>query len=187
MPATDRVAVIGLGYVGLPLAVALSHHVETIGFDVDTSRIADLESGHDRSGEISARALRDSTLSFSADATAMADAEIFIVATPTPVDADNRPDLTAVEAACDTVGGVLGQGAIVVFESTVYPGVTEDVCGPRPGEGIGARLRPGFLSSGIRRNESIPATENIPSTASPRSSPGRPRRSSPHWPISTAR
>ena len=131
MPATDRVAVIGLGFVGLPLAVALSHHVETIGFDVDTSRIADLESGHDRSGEISARALRDSTLSFSADATAMADADIFIVATPTPVDADNRPDLTAVEAACDTVGGVLGQGAIVVFESTVYPGVTEDVCGPR--------------------------------------------------------
>ena len=131
MGSINRVAVVGLGYVGLPLAVALSRHVETIGFDIDGDRIADLSSGLDRSGEVDKAALTDSALKVSAEPADMADADIYIIATPTPVDDDNRPDLSAVEGACDTVGGVLRRGAIVVFESTVYPGVTEDICGPR--------------------------------------------------------
>ena len=137
MPATDRVAVVGLGYVGLPLAVALSRHVGTVGFDIDESRIEELRAGRDRDGEVTDKALKDSPLTFGADPAVMTGAGIFIIATPTPVDDDNRPDLSAVEAACDTVGRIMRPGAIVVFESTVYPGVTEDVCGPRLEEASG--------------------------------------------------
>jgi UDP-N-acetyl-D-galactosamine dehydrogenase len=125
-----RIAVIGLGYVGIPLAVALARHFLVIGFDIKTKRVAELKGGIDRTGEVDSPVLRASSMTLTDHAADMAGAEVFIVTVPTPVDADNRPDLGAVCAACETVGGVLAKGAIVVLESTVYPGVTEDICGP---------------------------------------------------------
>jgi UDP-N-acetyl-D-galactosamine dehydrogenase len=124
--------VIGLGYVGLPLAVALARSYETWGLDVDTARIAELERGYDRTGEIDGDRLAASTLQLAADPAACTEADFYIVTVPTPVDDENRPDLSIVMAATRTVGGMLRQGrkSVVVYESTVYPGVTEDMCGP---------------------------------------------------------
>ncbi len=130
MPEKFKIAVIGLGYVGLPLAVALARHHSVTGFDTDPGRIAELGEGRDRTGEISPERLGECRAVFTGEAEAMRGAEIFIITVPTPVDLDNRPDLGAVQAACATVGAVMGKGAIVVLESTVYPGVTEEVCGP---------------------------------------------------------
>jgi UDP-N-acetyl-D-galactosamine dehydrogenase len=131
MASSPTISVIGLGYVGLPLAVALSRHFPVIGYDIDSRRVGDLKQGIDRSGEVT-KAVLDATslvLSDSIDDTAGSD--LFIITVPTPVDDANRPDLSIVESACGDVGRVIGPGAIVVLESTVYPGVTENVCGPR--------------------------------------------------------
>ena len=128
--STTPIAVIGLGYVGLPLAVALARHFPVIGYDVDAARIAELRQGHDRTGEIDADVMTESTLCVTDYGAAIASAEIYIVTVPTPVDADNQPDLRLIRAACAGVGKLLTAGNIVVFESTVYPGVTEDICGP---------------------------------------------------------
>lgn len=125
-----RIAVIGLGYVGLPLAIAIARHFPTVGFDIDASRLAELERGHDRTNEVDGTALRSTTLRFSNDLEAIRGCDVYIVTVPTPVDRDNQPDLGPVMKACGTVGKALGRGAIVVFESTVYPGVTENLCGP---------------------------------------------------------
>ncbi|MBC3941323.1 nucleotide sugar dehydrogenase [Sphingomonas albertensis] len=132
MAGNTRVIVVGLGYVGLPLAVALAKSFETWGLDVDAGRIAELERRHDRTGEIDADRLTASTLQLTTDPAACPDADFYIVTVPTPVDADNRPDLGIVMAATRTVGSMLkpGRRSIVVYESTVYPGVTEDLCGP---------------------------------------------------------
>ena len=129
MPDNPRIAVIGLGYVGLPLAVALARRFSTIGFDIDENRVADLRAGHDRTGEVDPPVLRGSTLVLSHDPAEIRGADIFIVTVPTPVDSQNRPDLGALKSACRTVGAALAPGAIVVFEIMVYPGVTEDFCG----------------------------------------------------------
>lgn len=126
---TSKIAVIGLGYVGLPLAVALARHFSVLGYDMNHGRIAELGRGHDRTGEVDAATLRASTLGLTADPTRLGAHDVYIITVPTPVDRNNRPDLGAVVAACRTVGRVLGRGAIVVLESTVYPGVTEEVCG----------------------------------------------------------
>ena len=132
MADNTRVIVVGLGYVGLPLAVALAKSFETWGLDVDTGRIAELERGHDRTGEIDADRLAASSLRVTTDPAACPDADFYVVTVPTPVDAHNRPDLGIVMAATRTVGGMLkaGRRSIVIYESTVYPGVTEDLCGP---------------------------------------------------------
>ncbi len=126
-----KIAVIGLGYVGLPLAVALAKKFAVVGIDVDERRIDGLRSGVDRTGEIAADALRQSTLELASDPEAGRGADLFIVTVPTPVDAANRPDLGAVEAATRTVAGLVDPARcpIILYESTVYPGVTEDVCG----------------------------------------------------------
>ena len=125
-----RVAVIGLGYVGLPLAAALSDHVEALGYDISESRIDELKRGHDRTGEVSPERLTAANLQLSTNADDIAGADIFIVAVPTPLDEEKRPHLGAVLAASHTVGARLGKGAVVVYESTVWPGVTEDICVP---------------------------------------------------------
>jgi UDP-N-acetyl-D-galactosamine dehydrogenase len=125
-----KIAVVGLGYVGLPLAVALARHHEVVGFDINAPRIAEIAAGKDRTGEVSSEALLQSGAAFFTDPKALADADVLIVTVPTPVDAANQPDLGAVEAASRTVGRHLKKGAIVVYESTVYPGVTEEICGP---------------------------------------------------------
>ncbi len=127
-----RVVVIGLGYVGLPLAVELARSLETWGLDIDTGRIAELERHHDRTGEIDAERLAVSTLRLTTDPVACPEADFYIVTVPTPVDAENRPDLAILMAATRTVAGMLvaARQSIVVYESTVYPGVTEEMCGP---------------------------------------------------------
>jgi UDP-N-acetyl-D-galactosamine dehydrogenase len=132
MTQSPHIAVIGLGYVGLPLAVALARHFSVIGIDASKSRIVELKDGHDRTGEIERDALTSSSLGLSSDASDAAGADIYIVAVPTPVDAENRPDLGALLGATAMVGPLLdaAKQPVVVFESTVYPGVTEDVCGP---------------------------------------------------------
>lgn len=130
MSATKKISVIGLGYVGLPLAVAIARHFPTVGFDIDGRRVAELQAGHDRTCEVDDEAMRATTLQSTTDAEAMRGSDVFIVTVPTPVDQWNKPDLDPVRKACRTVADVIEPGATVVFESTVYPGVTEDVCGP---------------------------------------------------------
>jgi UDP-N-acetyl-D-glucosamine/UDP-N-acetyl-D-galactosamine dehydrogenase len=127
-----RIVVIGLGYVGLPLAVALARKFDVTGFDVDGERIAELRQGRDRTREVEEDELRQSTLKLGDEAEACAGADVYIVTVPTPVDAANRPDLTAVLAATRMVAGLIdpAQRPTIVYESTVYPGVTEEICGP---------------------------------------------------------
>ncbi|MGE0734885.1 MAG: nucleotide sugar dehydrogenase [Alphaproteobacteria bacterium] len=125
-----RIAVIGLGYVGLPLAVALARHFPVVGFDVSRARVEELRHGRDRTNEVAADILKTSALAVTSDAAKLKAADIFIITVPTPVDDHNVPDLGAVEAAARTVGAAIGKGGIVVLESTVYPGVTEAVLGP---------------------------------------------------------
>ncbi len=133
---STTVTVIGLGYVGLPLAVALAKQFDTVGFDVDARRIAQLRDGHDRTGEIERERLSASSLSLIDDTTDCPPSDFYIVTVPTPIDGHCKPDLSMVEAASRTVGELLpgaiaaGKTPIVVYESTVYPGVTEDICGP---------------------------------------------------------
>ena len=130
MPSVSHIAVIGLGYVGLPLAVGLAPHFRVTGFDLNRARVAELKVGHDRTDEIEPARLKASRLAVTADASALDGADIFIVTVPTPIDEANRPDLSAVVAASRTVGGAIRKGGIVVLESTVYPGVTEEIMGP---------------------------------------------------------
>jgi UDP-N-acetyl-D-galactosamine dehydrogenase len=127
----ERIAVIGLGYVGLPVALAFARKFPgTIGFDIDRRRVDALRAGDDWTGECEPEELRASSIRFSADAADLREATFFIVAVPTPIDANNQPDLRAVQGASRTVASALKLGDVVVYESTVYPGVTEEVCGP---------------------------------------------------------
>lgn len=128
----SRVAVIGLGYVGLPLAVALARSFPTLGVDINAARVAELKAGHDRTHEVDGPALTASALNYSTDIADARASAVFIVTVPTPVDSANQPDLRPVMGATRAIARVLeaGAGAIVVYESTVYPGVTEEICGP---------------------------------------------------------
>jgi UDP-N-acetyl-D-galactosamine dehydrogenase len=126
----QKIAVVGLGYVGLPLAVALAAKYPVVGFDISSERVSALKKGIDSTREISPERLRSVDLKLTDNASDMAGSDIFIVTVPTPIDEANRPDFTALLTACAVVGPNLSMGAIVVFESTVYPGVTEDICGP---------------------------------------------------------
>jgi len=126
----EKIAVIGLGYVGLPLGVALAGHFPTVGYDIDARRIKTLRAGHDWTNEVSDRALKKSTLECSDDPDILKGADVFIITTPTPIDAKNQPDLGPVLSACRSIAPYLAKGAVVILESTVYPGVTENKCGP---------------------------------------------------------
>lgn len=126
----DHIAVIGLGYVGLPLSIALAKSFNVTGFDTNMNRIKELRAWHDRTGEIDSERLKNSSISLASSIQDIAGKNIYIVTVPTPVDESNRPDLTAVKMATEMVGSVIKQGSIIVYESTVYPGVTEDICGP---------------------------------------------------------
>ncbi len=126
-----RIAIVGLGYVGLPLAVELGRKFPTLGFDVDSARIEELREGKDRSLETETEELQAAALlEITDDASRLGQCNFFIVTVPTPIDADNHPDMTALFAASQTVGDHLKAGDIVVYESTVYPGATEDDCVP---------------------------------------------------------
>jgi UDP-N-acetyl-D-galactosamine dehydrogenase len=126
-----KIAVIGLGYVGLPLAVAFAAEHEVVGFDIKAARIAELRAGQDRTLEVSAEELAAARgLKLSSDPADLAACNVFIVTVPTPIDAEKRPDLAALMAASRTVGAAIGQGGVVIYESTVYPGATEEDCVP---------------------------------------------------------
>jgi UDP-N-acetyl-D-galactosamine dehydrogenase len=126
-----RIAVIGLGYVGLPVAASFARAgMRVVAFDISCERIAELKSGHDRTREVEAEDLRSAQLHFTHDAADLQAADFFIVTVPTPIDQAHRPDLHALLAASHTVGGALKRGDIVVYESTVYPGATEEDCAP---------------------------------------------------------
>lgn len=127
----DKIGIIGLGYVGLPLAVEFGKVIDIVGFDINQERIAELKKGFDRTCEVDANELKASTkLTFSSDVNDLKSTNIFIITVPTPVDEAKKPDLTPLVAASKTVGGVLKKGDIVIYESTVYPGCTEEVCVP---------------------------------------------------------
>ncbi|MBN1127900.1 MAG: nucleotide sugar dehydrogenase [Chitinispirillaceae bacterium] len=127
---TPVICVVGLGYVGLPLAVALSKQFRVIGFDINAGRVAVLQSGKDPNGEVAPGELTSAPIEYTSDSAAIARAEFIIVAVPTPIDAHKNPDLTPLYRSSETVGVHMKKGAIVVYESTVYPGVTEDECVP---------------------------------------------------------
>src|SRR5277367_1346092 len=128
---TESIAVIGLGYVGLPVALAFARKFpDVVGFDIHTEKVAELRRGFDRNHEQPADVLKATKLRMTSDLADLKGRTFFVVAVPTPVDDNNVPDLTPVERASVTVGKALTRGAVVVFESTVYPGVTEEVCGP---------------------------------------------------------
>ncbi|WP_417726468.1 nucleotide sugar dehydrogenase [Roseovarius sp.] len=130
-PQATRIAVIGLGYVGLPLAAALGKIYDTIGFDLKTNRVVELNAGHDSTGELDGATLAEaSKLRFSSTEADLDTCNVFIVAVPTPVDSSRNPDLTPLISASSTIGRHISRGDVVIYESTVYPGATEEECIP---------------------------------------------------------
>jgi UDP-N-acetyl-D-galactosamine dehydrogenase len=127
----EVIAVIGLGYVGLPLAVEFGKKRPVVGFDINVSRVAELKSGHDRTLEVDDEELASARhISFTSDAKGITGCKIFVVTVPTPIDEANRPDLTPLIKASEAIGAVMPKGSVVIYESTVYPGATEEVCVP---------------------------------------------------------
>ncbi len=124
------IGVIGLGYVGLPVAHAFAKKFNVIGFDVDGRRVDELKKGNDWTGEISAADLGKSPLKYTSDISQLHDCNFIVVAVPTPVDENRAPDFTLLKRACDTIGPIVKKDSIIVFESTVFPGATEEICGP---------------------------------------------------------
>jgi UDP-N-acetyl-D-galactosamine dehydrogenase len=126
-----RIAVVGLGYVGLPVALAFARKFPgTVGFDINGSKVEDLKSGVDGTGETPSSELKSTSLEMTSDPSELKKCDFFVVAVPTPVDKNCKPDLSPLVKASETVGRALKRGGVVVYESTVYPGVTEDICGP---------------------------------------------------------
>jgi UDP-N-acetyl-D-galactosamine dehydrogenase len=141
-----RIGIIGLGYVGLPLAVEFGKKFNTVGFDIKLARVQELSRGRDSTLEVTSKELREAIkLSYTADLTALRRCNVFIVTVPTPIDKYNRPDLTPLEKSSHAVGKVLKKGGIVVYESTVYPGCTEEVCVPILERGSGLRFNRDFF------------------------------------------
>ena len=145
-PRNARIAVIGLGYVGLPLAVEFGRGYDTLGYDIDAQRVASLRAGRDANQESSAEEIASATkLRFSADAEDLRDWNVYVVTVPTPVDEHKRPDFTPLLEASRTVGRVLSRGDTVVYESTVYPGATEEICVPQLEAASGLRYNIDFF------------------------------------------
>ncbi|TWI04485.1 UDP-N-acetyl-D-galactosamine dehydrogenase [Luteimonas cucumeris] len=144
--AEARIAIIGLGYVGLPLAVEFGRTLDVVGFDIDPQRIAELREGHDRTLETTAEALRTATrITLTQSVEDLGDCNVYIVTVPTPIDAEQRPDLRPLQLASRTLATVLKHGDLVIYESTVYPGTTEEVCVPLLEEGSGLRFNTDFF------------------------------------------
>ncbi|MDO5528054.1 MAG: nucleotide sugar dehydrogenase [Paracoccus sp. (in: a-proteobacteria)] len=146
-PQELKIAVIGLGYVGLPLAAALGQAMDTVGFDVNSRRIEQLRTGEDKTGEVDSAELgRAKNLTFSADEKALEGCNVFIVAVPTPVDESHRPNLAPLISASRTVGRAIQAGGVVIYESTVYPGATEEDCIPVVEEISGLKFNKDFFA-----------------------------------------
>ncbi len=162
----ERICVVGLGYVGLPVAVAMARRFPgTIGYDISLRRIEELRAGRDNTGEIDTDDLQASGLALTADASDLADSTFYIVTVPTPIDRERRPDLGIIENACRTIAPHLKAGDVVVFESTVYPGVTEEVCGPilEQGSGLvsGTDFHLGYSPERINPGDKVHRLETI--------------------------
>ena len=167
-PKINKISVVGLGYVGLPLALLFSQKYATVGFDNNPKRVGELQGGHDSTGETPDETLRDAVgrgLVITQNLSDMVGVDVFIVTVPTPVDANNRPDLTPLTSACKTIGLCLAKGGIVIFESTVYPGVTEEVCVPEIERVSGLKFNvdffAGYSPERINPGDSIHTVENI--------------------------
>ncbi len=144
-PADARVCVIGLGYVGLPLAVEFGKSFPTVGFDTNGNRIAELRESRDSTLEVTAQDLAAATcLSYTESVDDLRDCNVYVVTVPTPIDRHKRPDLTPLQRASETIGGVLARGDVVIYESTVYPGATEEVCVPILERVSGLRMNADF-------------------------------------------
>ncbi len=160
-----KIAVVGLGYVGLPLAVAFGKQAHVIGFDVKEARVAELQRHEDRTNEVEPEDLRQSDVAYSSDPAILKQADFFIIAVPTPIDQANLPDLSPLDKASRAVGPHLKKGDIVVFESTVYPGVTEDFCAPILEETSGLRCGEdfflGYSPERINPGDKVHTLENI--------------------------
>ena len=165
METRPTIAVIGLGYVGAPLAAALGPHFDTLGVDIDAERVEELNRGIDRTHELSAERLKASSLKSVADIGQAAGRDLYIITVPTPIDDAHQPDLGAVRAACRAVGGVMRAGATVVLESTVYPGVTETVCAAALNETSGLRwpedFRLGYSPERINPGDRVHTVDKI--------------------------
>lgn len=130
MEINRKIAVIGLGYVGMPLAVAFAKHFDVIGFDVDKDKIEKYKNYIDPTGEIGEEGLRQTNMKFTDNETDLENADFYIITVPTPINQDNTPNLKPVEGAISIVSKYISEGDYIVYESTVYPGVTEDICVP---------------------------------------------------------
>src|SRR5690606_658827 len=145
-PQDTRIAIVGLGYVGLPLAVEFGKHYATVGYDINAARIAELRAGRDSTLEVEPELLAQANqLSFSSELDGIAGCNVYIVTVPTPIDSARRPDLTPLRKASEALGKVLKHGDVVVYESTVYPGCTEEVCVPILEQASGLKFNQDFF------------------------------------------
>ena len=161
----EKISLVGLGYVGMPIAVAFAKKAEVIGFDISTEKVELYKKGIDPTKEVGNDVIKATTVEFTADETKLKEAKFHIVAVPTPVNADHTPDLKQVESASRTVGRNLTKGSIVVFESTVYPGVTEDICIPilekESGLKCGIDFKVGYSPERINPGDKVHRLETI--------------------------
>lgn len=161
----EKISLVGLGYVGMPIAVAFARKVKVIGFDLNKAKIELYKSGIDPTNEVGNEIIKNTTVEFTADETKLREAKFHVVAVPTPVNSDHTPDLTPVEGASTILGRNLTKGSIVVFESTVYPGVTEDICVPilerESGLKCGTDFKIGYSPERINPGDKIHRLETI--------------------------
>ena len=161
----EKLSLVGLGYVGMPIAVAFAKKVQVIGFDINESKIKMYKKGVDMTREVGDEALKETTVDFTSDASRLKEAKFHIVAVPTPVNDDHTPDLTPVESATRTLGKNLTKGSIVVYESTVYPGVTEEICVPilekESGLKCGVDFKVGYSPERINPGDKVHRLETI--------------------------
>lgn len=160
-----KIAVVGLGYVGLPLAAAFGKKVDVIGFEIHKAKVDQLKSGFDATAELTKEDLENTVINYTTDHTDLKLADFVIVTVPTPIDENNNPDLTPVEKASETIGQNLKEGAIVVYESTVYPGVTEDICIPileqESGLKCGSDFKVGYSPERINPGDKVHTVDKI--------------------------
>ena len=161
----EKIAVVGLGYVGMPLAVAFAKKVDVIGYDLNAKKIELYKSGIDPTNEVGNEAIKKTTVEFTSDESKLKEAKFHIVAVPTPINSDKTPNLNSVEGASITIGRNLTKGSIVVYESTVYPGVTEDICIPiienESGLKCGRDFKVGYSPERINPGDKVNTLEKI--------------------------
>lgn len=161
----EKISVVGLGYVGMPIAVAFAKKVNTIGFDLNTQKIEQYNNGIDPTNEVGDEEIKRTTVDFTSDPIKLQEAKFHVVAVPTPINADKTPDLSPIEGVSRTIGKNLTKGSIVVYESTVYPGVTEDVCIPilekESGLKCGVDFKVGYSPERINPGDKVHRLDNI--------------------------